>query len=473
MNLIPGDIGRRVGEVRSNLNLEDLEQIVRDTIDNALLYEREVQEKNNGRWYVMRVRPYKTADNKLDGAVITLQDIDVLKRTLDQTRLYGDLLTENAKEPILILDGSLRVMTANRAFCQAFQVDKEQTQGRLIFELGNGQWNIPRLLEMLEHIRKDNFRMDVFEVHHAFPQLGVRTMLLNARRIEPQAGQQLIYLSLEDITEQRAQVVVLKQQAALLDLAHDAVIVRDLEGNIQFWNHGAEETYGWKREESIGKTTHELLQTEFPRPFKEIQAELARTGYWEGELMHTRRDGERRIVGSRWALMKENPDAPVIIEINTDITDKKRSEESLRQLSGYLMRVQDEERRRIARELHDSTGQKLVALKMDLEGLVKREKTENQNLLSGALKLADEATTELRSLAQLLHPPLLDEAGLVSAAQWMAEGFSSRSGIKVDLEVSSDWQRLPENVEMALFRIIQESLNNIRKHAEAKKARIE
>ena len=473
MNLIPGDIGRRVGEVRSNLNLEDLEQIVRDTIDSALLYEREVQEKNNGRWYLMRVRPYKTADNKLDGAVITLQDIDVLKRTLDQTRLYGDLLTENAKEPILILDGSLRVMTANRAFYRAFQVDKAQTEGRLIFELGNGQWNIPRLLEMLEHIRKDNFRIDDFEVHHDFPQLGVRTMLLNARRIEPQAGQQLIYLSLEDITEQRAQVVVLKQQAALLDLAHDAVIVRDLEGNIQFWNHGAEETYGWKREEGIGKTTHELLHTEFPKPFKEIQAELARTGYWEGELMHTRRDGERRVVGSRWALMKENPEAPVIIEINTDITDKKRSEESLRQLSGYLMRVQDEERRRIARELHDSTGQKLVALKMDLEGLVKREKTENQNLLSGALKLADEATTELRSLAQLLHPPLLDEAGLVSAAQWMAEGFSSRSGIKVDLEVSSDWQRLPENVEMALFRIIQESLNNIRKHAEAKKARIE
>jgi len=197
------------------------------------------------------------------------------------------------------------------------------------------------------------------------------------------------------------------------------------------------------------------------------------TGYWEGELTHTRRDGERRVVSSRWALLKEGQSAPVIIEINTDITDKKRSEESLRQLSGYLMRVQDEERRRIARELHDSTGQKLVALKMDLEALAKQSKSENQKELSGALKLADEATSELRSLAQLLHPPLLDEAGLVSATQWMVEGFSSRSGIKVDLEISPKWPRLPQTVEMALFRIIQESLNNIRKHADAKNARIE
>jgi PAS domain S-box-containing protein len=279
-------------------------------------------------------------------------------------------------------------------------------------------------------------------------------------------------LSIDDVTAQRERLESLKRQAALLDLAHDTVIVRDMQGIISFWNRGAEEMYGWKKEEAIGKTTYELLRTEFPKPFKEIEAELVRSGRWEGELVHIRRDGERRVVSSRWALLKENQGAPVSFEINTDITDKKRSEESLRQLSGYLMRVQDEERRRIARELHDSTGQKLVALKMDLEALAK-SKTGNQSALSEAVKLVDEATGELRSLAQLLHPPLLDEAGLVSAAQWMVEGFSSRSGIKVDFEVSPQWPRLPQNVEIALFRIIQESLNNIRKHSQAKKAKIE
>jgi len=473
MNLIQGDIGRRLGEIRSNLNVDDLEQIVRGAIDSTILHEQEVQEKNNGRWHVMRVRPYKTADNKLEGAVITLQDIDVLKRTLERVRVYVDVLSENAREPILILESSLRVSAANRAFYRTFQVAPEETEGRPIHELGNRQWDIPELGDLLQQIQSGITRIDDFEVRHNFPRLGTRTMVLNARRIEPQPGQQLIYLSIEDVTEQRAQLEKLKRQATLLDLARDTVIVRDFDGAIQFWNRGAQETYGWKRDEAIGKTAHELLRTEFPRPFKEIQTELVQTGYWEGELTHTRRDGERRVVSSRWALLKEGQSAPVIIEINTDITDKKRSEESLRQLSGYLMRVQDEERRRIARELHDSTGQKLVALKMDLEALAKQSKSENQKELSGALKLADEATSELRSLAQLLHPPLLDEAGLVSATQWMVEGFSSRSGIKVDLEISPKWPRLPQTVEMALFRIIQESLNNIRKHADAKNARIE
>ena len=473
MNLIQGDIGRRLGEIRSNFNVDDLEQIVRTTIESTVLHEQEVQEKNDGRWHVMRVRPYKTVDDRLDGAVITLQDIDVLKRTLERVRVYVDLLSENARESILILEAGLRVSAANRAFYRTFHVAPEETEGRLIYELGSRQWDIPELRDLLHQIQKGITRIDDFEVRHNFPHLGARTMVLNARRIEPQPGQQLIYLSIDDVTEQRAQLEKLKRQAALLDLARDTVIVRDLEGYIQFWNRGAEETYGWKRDEAIGRITHELLRTEFPNPFKEIQAELVQTGYWEGELAQTRRDGERRLVSSRWALLKEEQSAPVIIEINTDITDKKRSEESLRHLSGYLMRVQDEERRRIARELHDSTGQKLVALKMDLEELAKQSKADIQKPLSEAVKLADEASSELRTLAQLLHPPLLDEAGLVSAAQWIVEGFSTRSGIKVDLEISPQWSRLPQNVEMALFRIIQESLNNIRKHADAKNARIE
>jgi two-component system, chemotaxis family, CheB/CheR fusion protein len=475
MNLIPGDIGRRVGEIRPNLNVDDLEHIVRATIESTTLHEQEVQEQNDGHWHVMRVRPYKTSENKLDGAVISFQDIDALKRTLQQVRLYTDTLIEHAKEPILILDAGLHVAVANRAFYRTFKVVQEETEGRVIFDLGKRQWDIPELRDLLEEIRKSNTRIDNFEVRHDFPQLGSRIMLLNARRIEPQPEQQLIYLSIEDVTNQKKQLEELERQATLLDLAHDAVMVRDMQGNIQFWNHGAEEMYGWKKEEAIGKTTHELVKTEFPKPFKQIEAELLRTGHWEGELVHTRRDGERRVVNSRWALLKPDQGAHIAIEINTDITEKKGSEENLRQLSGYLMRVQDEERRRIARELHDSTGQKLVALKMSLEAAGRHtdQKPANQNNLTECVKLADEVIKEIRTIAQLLHPPVLDEAGLVSATQWMVDGFSNRSGIKVKLDVSPELGRLPANVEIALFRIIQESLNNVHKHSQAKKATIE
>jgi PAS domain S-box-containing protein len=152
-------------------------------------------------------------------------------------------------------------------------------------------------------------------------------MLLNARRIGPRAGEQLFYVMFEDVTEQRRQMEELQRQAALLDLVPETVIVRDLEGSIQFWSRGAEEMYGWKKEEAIGKTTSELLRPEFTRPFQEIEAELIRTGRWEGELVHIRRDGERRVVNCRWSLLKDNNRAPVTLEINTDITEKKRAEE--------------------------------------------------------------------------------------------------------------------------------------------------
>lgn len=469
LNLIPADIGRRLGEIRPNLNIDNLEELVRETIDSTILHEQEVREMNGG-WHILRIRPYKTWDNKIDGAVISFQDIDVLKRTLDQTRNYADTLIENAREAVLILDTSLRIAVANASFYRNFGVLQKDTEGRLIYDLGNRQWDVPRLRERLEEITRNNTRVDDFEVTHEFPQLGQRTMLLNARRIEPHSGQHMIFLSIVDVTEQRKRIESLKRQAALLELAQDAVIVRNFEGRIEFWNHGAEIVYGWTNQEAVGKTTHELLNTHFPIPFDQIKTELLKSGHWEGELVHKRKNGDERTVESHWALQKSDSGSPVILEINTDITERKQSQESLRQLSSYLMRVQDEERRRIARELHDSTGQKLVALKMNLAAAtnVKSKKME-----SDSLAIVDEALNEIRSLAQLLHPPLLDEAGLVSATKWLVEGFAERSGVNIDFNVDSGITRLPDAAELALFRVIQESLNNIHRHSAAKKATVE
>ena len=135
LNLSPADVSKHLGEIRPNIDIDDLEQLVRETIDTASPHEREVHEKG-GRWYVLRVRPYKMWDTKIDGAVISFQDIDALKRTLDQTRNYADALFENAREAILLLDRSLRVISANSAFCHTFHFDQE---GQLIDQLGAGQ----------------------------------------------------------------------------------------------------------------------------------------------------------------------------------------------------------------------------------------------------------------------------------------------------------------------------------------------
>jgi len=142
-----------------------------------------------------------------------------------------------------------------------------------------------------------------------------------------------------DITERRKAEESLREQAELLDLAHDAIIVRSTEGIITFWNHGAEQMYGWQKEAVLGKTTHSLLQTEFPQPLPEIEAELAQHGWWEGTLIHTRQDGSRIAVASRWSLRRgEAGKAPIILEINEDITERKRAEAALKESAEDLAR---------------------------------------------------------------------------------------------------------------------------------------
>ena len=137
---------------------------------------------------------------------------------------------------------------------------------------------------------------------------------------------------------------------------------------------------------------------------------------------------------------------------------------ALRRLSARLLRVQDEERRRIARELHDSLGQYLTAAKINLDLLARSEHKPTPQL-GEARELIDRAITDVRTLSHLLHPPLLDEAGFVSAAKWYVEGFGKRSGIQAELEISENFVRLAPEFETALFRVLQEALTNVHRHS--------
>jgi two-component system CheB/CheR fusion protein len=203
LNLRPGDLGRQLGEIRSNLEPDELEKIARTAVENAVFQEREVRLKD-GPWYLLRVRPYKTWEDKIEGAVLCFQDIDSLKRTLDQTRTFAEALIENARESVLVLDEGLHVTLANPVFYGNFQVSPEETTGRLIFELGNRQWDIPKLHDLFREITARNTRIDGFEMRHKFEHLGLRHMILNARRIEPPGGTQMILLSIEDVTVKKS-----------------------------------------------------------------------------------------------------------------------------------------------------------------------------------------------------------------------------------------------------------------------------
>jgi len=275
------------------------------------------------------------------------------------------------------------------------------------------------------------------------------------------------------ITEHKQIEERLLEQALLLDLANDATIVRTIDDRITFWNRGAEKLYGWTRREVLGKPIQEILESELPQPLDEIQKQVLRDGKWQGELIHYTRDGRRITVASRWSLWQSKEGKLLgFLQLNTDVTERKEADENLRALSGRLLKVQDEERRRFARELHDSLGQYLTAAKIELDLLAKSDRPITAEELGEPVRFVEEAIAETRTISHLLHPPLLDEAGFASAARWYVEGFSKRSGIEARLTIPVQLPRLPQNVETALFRILQESLINVHRHSGTRSAEI-
>ncbi len=202
LNLIPTDVGRPISDIKSNIEMPELERLVLSVIDDLGAIEREVHDRD-GRWYLMRIRPYRTADNKIDGAVIALFDIDALKSSRQQLEEMServDAILETTA-PFLILNAQLRVKTANRSFYETFQLMAEETRDRLIYDLEEGGWNIPRLRELLDEVSSKKKRIQDFEIAHDFKRAGRKILLLNARRSESlEKGEAKIFLAIEDVT---------------------------------------------------------------------------------------------------------------------------------------------------------------------------------------------------------------------------------------------------------------------------------
>jgi len=198
-------------------------------------------------------------------------------------------------------------------------------------------------------------------------------------------------------------------------------------------------------------------------------------GESRGELNLVNSEGQRRLVRLSLSPVHDFGIRKICV-IATDMTELsganealKASEDTLRNLSGRLLRLQDEERRRISRDLHDVTGQKLALLSMDLSGILKHKdmaKDEEINrLLLESIGLSNDVNKEIRTLSYLLHPPLLDELGLSSAVEWFTQGFENRTGIRVGVDIPASFVRLAPDVEVALFRIVQESLANVHRYS--------
>jgi len=252
----PVDLGRPIGHVRGRIETPRLEDRVKRVIETLSPTAEELQDVD-GCWYSVAVRPYRTLDDRIAGAVITFQEIDALKRGLaasEEARQYAEALIETVREPLVVLDADLRVQRATSGFYEAFLVSREETEGRHLYDLGNGQWNRPRLRELLGSALFRSEPFHDFEVDHEFPHIGRRTMRLNARRIPRRDPQQrTLLLAIEDVTERREIAEIRFQR--LFETAKDAILVVDAETEvIEDANPFFFAFTGLRREDVVGKT---------------------------------------------------------------------------------------------------------------------------------------------------------------------------------------------------------------------------
>lgn len=201
LSLISTDIGRPIGDLRPSVPLHDLERKIRDVLETLSMTEEEVAGPG-GRCHLVRIRPYRTEDHKIEGAVIALFDVTALKssqRLEVNARLARDIV-ETAREPLLVLDGTFKVRFGNRSFYRAFRTTPGETETRSLFEIGNGQWNIPRLRSRLEKVLPGKTAIRDLRVVRDLPGVGRRTMLLNARRTGGKVREQeMILLAIEEV----------------------------------------------------------------------------------------------------------------------------------------------------------------------------------------------------------------------------------------------------------------------------------
>lgn len=324
-----------------------MDQMALQVVEGNVAVQHEVRDRS-GHWYALRMRPYQTVENRVEGILAVLVDIHDFKK-------YSAAIVDTIQGCLIVLDSHFQVLLASPAFYRTFEVNKQDTEGRLFWELGNGQWNILQLREMLEKVLPEKREVANFEVQHEFPAIGRKVIVLHARELQ------------------------------------------------------------------------------------------------QGEL------------GS-----------PKILMVIEDITDRRITEERIHQLLARVVNAGEAEGKRIARELHDSFGPQLGRVNLQVAELERR--LASQPDLVSALETVRKGVGEIakatHDLSRQLHPAALLQLGLAVGLEGECVVFSKLCGIRVNFSAEGMPESLPDEVGLGLYRIVQEALRNIYKHAQVKTAAV-
>jgi PAS domain S-box-containing protein len=365
-------------------------------------------------------------------------------------------LVELAPDAIGVSDETGRIVFVNDALIRLVgAADASQLIGRRTFEFLHPDY--------MEAIAK---RMADLAAGGQAPWMEVKWVRLDGTVIDVETagvpvhkdGKLLFQGFIRDLTERKKAAAKIEEgrlrMQALFDTALDAILFLDSAGRYVEANPAASELLGYTHEEILT-----MKFEDFTPPDEQVV--LAKSG----ELTILRKDGVRREIEYRTVA---NVLPGYHATFMHDITGRKEAERSLQQLSGRLLRLQDEERRRIARQLHDNTAQNLAALRMNLSRIDRSAAGSDPTIkeaVDESIAMTDQSIAEVRTLSYLLHPPFIDEAGLLPSLRWYVRGFEQRSGITVTLDAPDELARLPADLETAVFRIIQEGLTNVQRHS--------
>ncbi|MFZ0808726.1 MAG: PAS domain S-box protein [Candidatus Sulfotelmatobacter sp.] len=464
-------------------DLAETQKIIDGALNTFSMEKRYIRKDGSLVWVNLTVSCVRDAAGQLKHFISVIEDISY-RRDSERTRARLAAIVETSDDAIVSkdLDGVIR--SWNTAATRLFGFTPPEAIGRPITiiiptELHDEEKRIIARLrkgERIEHyetvrMHKSGTRIDV--------SLSISPMRDSQGRV---IGASKIA---HDITQRKQAEDALRESQTRLALALESSRTAIFDWNVVErrggWNPQMEALYNFSpAAESITAEEWETLfhPEDVQRLADEFRSILRQQDKFEFVFRTARPEGAPKWILSHGRVVRDAGGKAVsLIGTHTDITDRKQAEEvdRARELTGKLLYAQDAERRRIARELHDSAGQILAALQMNLTPVrAEAEKSQSRFAASIAqsMELIQQLSQELRTVSYLLHPPLLDELGLPSALRWYVEGFAERSKINVRLELSDELGRLPGDMEMALFRIIQECLTNIHRHSGSRKATI-
>jgi len=418
---------------------------------------------------------YRDEAGDVIGVFAAARDITERKQAegaLRQSEQRFRRLSEATFEAIVIHDKG-KILDANETFAKMFGYELSQVIGKNVLDFTAPESRHLVLKNILSLHGKPYEVVALRKDGSAFVEICAKSI--------PYGGRTVKVAAIRDITAHKRVEQELHESEeryrSLVEAAPDVIYTVSAEdGSLTSLNPAFETLTGWSRAEWLGKPFVGMVHPDdLPVAVERFQKALRGETHPPHELRVLCKSGEYLVGEFTSAAHVKDGKVVAQLGIARDITERKRAEESMRQLSGRLLRLQDEERRRIARQLHETTAQGLAGLAINLN-MVKDSATHlsprASACLSESLELAEQCSREIRTLSYLLHPPLVDEAGLAPALRWYTAGFGQRSGIEVHVEVSPEFGRLPSEFELTLYRIVQEALTNIHRHSGSKTARI-